>query len=98
MQLYSFRYKIKPWSKTIKKRRIKWYGHLLRLDSRTPARQALVEARKKVKKPRGGQKLTWLKLIDSDLTALGIDPKIEVVEVKAQDRLEWNRLANRAMS
>ena len=33
--------KIEPWSKTIEKKRIKWFGHLMRLDENTPAQKAL---------------------------------------------------------
>ena len=33
--------KIEPWSKTIEKKRIKWFGHLMRLDENTPAQKVL---------------------------------------------------------
>ena len=33
--------KTEPWSKKIEKKRIKWFGHLMRLDENTPARKAL---------------------------------------------------------
>ena len=46
---------------------MKWHGHLLKLNEKTPARLALNEAESKVKKPKGGQKLTWIKLIGKDL-------------------------------
>ena len=46
---------------------MKWYGHLLRLHEKTPARLALEEAERKVKKPKGGQKIMRMKLIDKDL-------------------------------
>ena len=46
---------------------MKWYGHLLRLNEKTPARLALEQAERKVKKTKGGQKLTWVKLIGKDL-------------------------------
>ena len=36
-QLYE-RMKIDEWSKTIKERRLSWYGHLLRLPDNTPAK------------------------------------------------------------
>ena len=64
--------KITNWSKTIKKRRLQWYGHLLRLPEETTAKAALREARKYAPKPRGGQKLTWLKLVDKDLENINI--------------------------
>ena len=55
------RYKLKPWSEVIKECRMKWYGHLLRLNKKTPARLALKEAEREVKKPKG-QKLTMDKI------------------------------------
>ena len=66
MELYS-RYKLKPWGKVIKECRMKWYGHLLRLNEKTPPILALKEAERKVKKPEGGQKLTCMKLFGKDL-------------------------------
>ena len=59
--------KIDEWSKAIKERRLSWYGQLLRLPDNTPAKSALREAQRHVKKPRGGQKLTWIKMIEKDL-------------------------------
>ena len=38
------RYKLKPWREVIKECRIQWYGHLLRLNKKTPARLVLKKA------------------------------------------------------
>ena len=76
-------------SETIKGRRLRWYGHLLRQNEDTPARQALQEAKRKVKKPRG-QKLTWIKMIDNDLKNMKI-PKKDI-PVLAQNRSNWRTL------
>ena len=57
VELYR-RYTLKPWSEVIKEYRMEWYGHLLRLNEKTPARLALKEAERKEKKPKGGQKMT----------------------------------------
>jgi len=38
----------------------------------TPAKQSLYESLRKVKKPRGKSKLTWLGLINSDLKCVGL--------------------------
>ena len=54
----------------IKKRRLSWYGHLIRLSEETPAKKALDEVKRKVKTPKGGQKITWIKLIEKDLKDL----------------------------
>ena len=48
VELYR-RCKLKPCSKVIKECRIKWYGHLLRLNEKTPARLELKEVEKKSK-------------------------------------------------
>ena len=64
--------KIDEWSKTIKERRLSWYGHLLRLPDNTPAKSVLREAQRHVKKPRDGQKLTWIKMIEKDLETAGV--------------------------
>ena len=63
---------------------MKWYGHFLRLNEKTPVRLALKQGESKVKKPKGGQKLVWMKLIDKDLEEYKI-PRCEV-ETLAQDR------------
>ena len=49
--------KIEPWSKTIEKKRIKWFGHLMRLDENTPAQKALRVALMQSKRPRGRPKV-----------------------------------------
>ena len=60
---------VEPWSKTIKRQRLTWFGHLIRLPNSAPAKKALAEARKPYKKLRGGQPLTWLKTIAKDLNS-----------------------------
>ena len=57
------RYKLKPWSEVIDEHRMKWYGHLLKLNEKTPARLTLNEVERKLNKPKGCQKLTWMELI-----------------------------------
>ena len=59
--------KVKKWSEIIRKRRLSWVGHLLRLDEDTPARLALREACKEVKRNIGKHKLTWIEVIKKDL-------------------------------
>ena len=48
--------------------RLRWLGHVMRLEDDTPAKQALQEFLKLVKKPRGRPTTTWLKKISSDLS------------------------------
>ena len=86
----------KPWSTTIRHRRLKWYGHLLRLSPQCPARQALNEARKIVRRPIGRPITTWLQTIDKDLIVMGITKGYGQKE--AQHRPQWNYMITRAMS
>ena len=102
---------VSPRSKIMKKRRLTWYGHLLRLPEETPAKKALREVLKSSKKPRGGQKHTWLKLITKDLEKAKV--KVEVSdggyfyrnyaitnyhELLAKKRQYWQMVVNSAMS
>ena len=75
---------------------MKWYGHLLRLNERTPARLALKEGKRKVKKPKGGQNLTWMKLIGKDLEEYKI-LRCEA-ETLAQDKNALRNLISLGMS
>ena len=84
------------WSQKIKKRRMSWLGHLLRLPSETPAKQALHEALIPVPRPPGRPKTTWISSINEDLKK--IDPTLklsidsnEVLEI-AEDRRRWRKL------
>ena len=36
--------KAEPWSRVIKRRRLRWLGHVMRLEDDTPAKQALQDA------------------------------------------------------
>ena len=60
---------VEPWSKSIKRQRLNWFGHLVRLPDSAPAKKALSEARKPYKKLRGGQPLTWLRTIAKDFNS-----------------------------
>ena len=64
MKKYYRRTKEEKWSTTIQKRRQRWLGHLLRLPENSPARLALSEALRTVKKPKGKQKTTWIKMVN----------------------------------
>ncbi len=94
-QLYE-RTKEQKWSNKVKKRRMSFLGHLLRLPSEAPAQQALHEALIPVQRPPGRPKTTWISSINEDLK--NIDPTLklslessEVLEV-AQDRSRWRKL------
>ena len=53
--------KQQPWSRTCKKRRLTLFGHTCRLPVNAPAREAIQEAIKPVKRPVGGQRTTLIK-------------------------------------
>ena len=61
------RTKVEKWSKIIKQRRLSWLGHLPRLDEKTPARIALKESCRKVKRNIGKNKTTWIQVVKNDV-------------------------------
>ena len=65
-ELYK-RTKVTPWSLTICKRRLSWFGHLLRLPSETPAKRSLKAFVKTLKRSAGRPKTTWFSLILNDI-------------------------------
>ena len=81
-----------PWSKTITKRRVRLYGHLMRLPEDTPVRKAMVEYDRPLKMARGAPKFTWNKNIENYLSQLCLDKKA-AAEI-AQDRKRWRALVN----
>lgn len=79
------------WSEVIQTRRLRWFGHMARLPPRTPIRRVLDEALyTETKKPRGGQRTTWLKLVTRDLADVGVT--LEQALDMAEDRCEWRGL------
>jgi len=86
----------KKWSTNIKRRRLSWLGHLLRLPDNTPARQALQEFSRDVKRPRGKPKTTWISLIKNELKNIG--KTLETATEIASDRYKWNDMIDGAMS
>ena len=82
--------KVKPWSKIIRERQLRWFGHLTRLPDDTPAKLALMYALKEEPKPRGRPKLTWIKMMTKVFTSNNLTWD-EAAE-KAKDRKEWEML------
>ena len=100
MELY-VRAGMTEWSREVKKRRLKWLGHLLRLPEETPARQALHQSMLPVKRPRGKPKTTWVSLVRRELAEINIDfciKNMSHVVTLANDRAVWNSLVCCAMS
>ena len=80
---------------TIKRRRLKWLGPLMRLPGDTPTRRlSLKEHLRPDKNKKGRPKTTWLKTIIVDLVT---DPKnrdetfIKLEEI-THDRKEWDSI------
>ena len=61
-----------PWSKMIRRRRLNWFGHLLRLPEDTPTQQALSNFIKPTTRPRGIPKTTWVDTILNDIKLTNI--------------------------
>ena len=89
-----------PLSNTIQRRRLSWFGHLMRLPKETPARQAFAEAIGPKKRKRGRPKTIWLDIIQRDLKDIGIEievkdpsniPKLESLCI---DRTAFRHLVN----
>ena len=91
------RTELEPWSLTIKKRRLRWLGHLMRLDESTPVRRALEEATRKGGKKKRGNHKTWVKIVNEDLSKL--DPELALSGQKLKElvknRDEWNGMIKR---
>ena len=71
IELYT-KTKTEEWNTTIQRRRLNWLGHLMRLHPETPARLALAEYMRKVKRPKGRPQRTWIELIKHGLKAIVI--------------------------
>ena len=83
----------KPWSKNISIRRIKWLGHVCRLDPSTPARKSLQYSMECYRRKRGRPKLTWISQINKQLKDLNINLH-EVIDI-AQDKKIWLNVVKR---
>jgi len=73
------------WSQTIRKRRISFFGHVCRLEEKTPAQVALKEAERPVKRTRGRAPTTYLATIKKDFYKLNIS-SLKDAAVIAQNR------------
>lgn len=79
------------WSRTIVKRRLRLFGHILRLPRDTPINLAIAEGIRAVPMPPGRRKKTWLDNIREDLSSVGIQGDLEALRRQAQDRAFWKR-------
>ena len=76
------------WSERVQTRRMRWFGHMARLPDQAPVRLALEEfQRDNTRRPRGGQRITWIKTIKNDLKHIGLT--LEQALETATDRVSW---------
>lgn len=80
----------KVWTDTVEIRRLRFLGHILRLPTETPVRQALSEFCKKHKNPRGAPKTTWYKTVVKNLKDRGYT--FEQALSLANERKSWRSL------
>ena len=95
----------KSWSLIICKRRLSWFGHLLRLPSETPAKRSLKAFVKTWKRSAGRPKTTWLSLILSDISKYSNinlsehqEKDLESLEKICDDRKAWIKTVDCIMS
>ena len=102
IELYN-KTKTEVWSITIQRRRLNWLGHLMIHHPETPARLALVEYLRKVKRPKGRPQRTWMELIKHDLKTIVIldynkpNKTIEQLTQIAHDRNYWRNIVRRVV-
>ena len=78
------RTKTDSWTSIISKRRIRWFGHVMRLPAETPVRRALAYALQTYKRPIGRPALTWIAMMKKQL--LQQNMTWEEACIKAQNR------------
>ncbi len=79
-----------PWSITIKKRRLRLFGHILRLPPNIPVRLALTKFMRPVRRDPGRPYMTWWSVIEKDLNFLNIeDRSIPNLASMKSDRDKW---------
>ena len=79
--------KAKPWSTEISERRLKWFGHMIRLPPCSPAQQAYRIAKMSTTRPRGKHQTTWMSVITQQLREHNMT--IAEAELKAKDKMKW---------
>ncbi|XP_071834664.1 uncharacterized protein [Apostichopus japonicus] len=80
-----------PWSSIVAHRRLRFFGHVARLQEDAPAKVALREALRHTAKPVGRPVTTLLGKIKSQFKDININSFEEAINL-AQDRKTWRRL------
>ena len=71
--------KAEKWSVTVKKRRLSWLGHILRLNEETSVKRTLKEYLRKIKKKKEKRKTCWIDVIKKDFEWLQIKNEEELI-------------------
>ena len=82
----------------IRNRRLKWFGHVLRMDPGRIPRTLYLWDPTHGKRKRGRPRTMWKDVIQRDLKTLGFDWSVEEAEVATQDRALWRFLVGQAAS
>ncbi len=85
------RAKEEPIQDQIRRHRLRWLGHLSRMDHGRPQMQVLRSRVLNCKRRVGGQKQRWADVVRHDLKALGVD----AWEEAARDRPRWRSIIRR---
>ena len=82
----------KVWSEVIRKRRLRWFGHMARLPNDTPAKIALDYATEPYEKSRGRPVSTWLSQFKKELSER--EMTWDNALIAAQDETTWENIIN----
>ena len=73
----------------LRERRLRWLGHVIRMDHQRIPRQALHWEVPGFKRGPGRPRANWRSIVNKDLSRMGIT--WEEAEVAAQNRSEWHQ-------
>ena len=83
--------KLEPWSIIIRKRHIKWFGKIARMDPSTPARSTLNYALEEFRRPRKRPPKIWLCIMKQKLTS-ELKRNWKVARDVAENKNVWKTL------
>ena len=78
---------MKKWSDETRKKRLNWFGKVMRMNENTPAKLALRYALEKYKRPKGKPPTTWIYTIKKDLDEINLN--WEIASEIAKDEKQW---------
>ena len=78
---------MEPISACVKRRRLRWLGHVLRMTNKSLERLKLTS---QGKRKRGRPKITWWRSVEAELKDVGLT--WETASTQAKDRRKWRSL------